>query len=84
MQGMPLAPGQAPMPEYVMREVIGPTHSRRIALLGLNTEDPSCYTPGVFGGCTIEPLNDACERLFKKVQPIRFASLLVMLTLITR
>ena len=38
---------------------------RRVALLGLLTDDPSVYRPNSFGGATIEPVIDSCEKYIK-------------------
>lgn len=42
--------------------------SKKIALLGLVTHDPSLYRPGAFGGATIEPVIDATTAALEKIQ----------------
>lgn len=48
-------------------EVSNGSSTRRVGLLGLLTEDPSVYRPGVFGGATIEPILFATEQYMAEV-----------------
>jgi len=41
---------------------------RKIALLGLNTNDPSIYSPTAFGGAKIYPLNETCKSLYEEIK----------------
>lgn len=65
MQSLPLPPDIGCLPDRVIIEVKSDDASsiRKVALLGLNTEDPSIYPPGAFGGCKIEPLNETAVRM---------------------
>lgn len=64
MQSIPLA-ADIKLPEYSIVEVSGAeNHKRRIALLGLLTEDPSLYRKGAFGDCKIEPLEESALKWF--------------------
>lgn len=55
-------------PPYVIIKVpYGPEEanlSRRVALLGLNTNDKSLYKPGAFGGCGIDRPNTTAIQLY--------------------
>eukprot|EP01035_Chromulina_nebulosa_P028017 gene28017-36915_t len=64
MRDIPL-PDDIKLPEYSIVEVVGAdNHKRRIALLGLLTEDPSLYRKGAFGDCKIAPLEESALQWF--------------------
>lgn len=64
---MPL-PKDLELPEYSIVDVRGSgDHSRRVAFIGLNTDDPALYRKGSFGGATIEPLNEKAIALYKEI-----------------
>lgn len=65
MTTLPLPADMSPLPQYKIIEVEAGGHKRRIALLGLNTEDPKCVPPGRFGNCSIDPVNDTAARFYK-------------------
>lgn len=46
MQSLPLLPDQRPLPEYSIVEVGSGEDKKRIAIIGLNTEDPTILMPG--------------------------------------
>jgi 2',3'-cyclic-nucleotide 2'-phosphodiesterase (5'-nucleotidase family) len=57
-----------PLPRYCVVEVGQPPgHTRRVALLGLNTEDRSILRADAFGGATIEPLSATAEALYNEI-----------------
>jgi 2',3'-cyclic-nucleotide 2'-phosphodiesterase (5'-nucleotidase family) len=67
MRNMSL-PSDIYLPEYSVVTVNGADgHTRRIALLGLNTEDPALYRKGSFGGATIDPLNAKAVALYGEI-----------------
>ena len=58
------------MPEFKIIEVTSaadPSHTRRIGLIGLCSEDRSVLSKGAFGDCAIAPLNATCQRLVEKL-----------------
>ena len=80
MQTLPLPPGMAPMPEYVIVEASTGTHTRRIALLGLNTNDPALYKPRHFGGCVIEDVNKTAACMYERIMSVERVDAIVPLT----
>ena len=67
MPGLPLAADMQKLPEYSVVEIRGEHRTRRVALLGLNTEDPSILRKGAFGDCAIEPLIPKALELYKHI-----------------
>eukprot|EP01041_Mallomonas_annulata_P005101 gene5101-10203_t len=62
MQTLPLPSDIPKMPEYVILEITTGDHKRRIALIGLMTEDKSLLRKGAFGDAIVEPLFEkACS-----------------------
>lgn len=57
-------PDDVSLPKYSIIEV----KNRKVALLGLNTEDPNIYAPGAFGGAEIKPLNETCKQLYDTIK----------------
>lgn len=80
MQSLPLPPDIGKLPEYVTLEASSGSHKRRVALLGLNTEDPSLYCKGSFGGCTIEPLNKKAASMYSRVMETEKVDTVVPMT----
>lgn len=73
--GMPLpaqvGPSKKPfpaLPQYVVLEVQNGTSKRRIALVGLVTEDQAIYHEGIFGGGIISPLQETAAALLHSIQ----------------
>ncbi len=56
-----------PVPDIIEIEAQQGDKVRRIALLGLITEDPTLYLKGAFGGATILPLIETAKRYFEKL-----------------
>eukprot|EP00977_Amphora_coffeiformis_P021468 scaffold9369_cov182-Amphora_coffeaeformis.AAC.13 len=58
-------------PEYEILTVISrdKTVTKRIALLGLLTDDSSLYRPGSFDNATIEPVISTTDRFVEELQP---------------
>jgi 2',3'-cyclic-nucleotide 2'-phosphodiesterase (5'-nucleotidase family) len=68
MPDLPLGDGMQPLPRYCVVEVgRAPEHTRRVALLGLNTEDRTILRADAFGGATIEPLLASAEALYREI-----------------
>jgi len=63
INGIPF-PEDITLPKYSIIEI----KNRKIALLGLNTEDPNIYAPGAFGGARITPLNETCKQLYESIK----------------
>ena len=64
-------------------DVVAVTHNgttKKVALLGLLTEDPSVYRPGSFGGATIEPVIESCERYLQESLDPSSVDLIIPLT----
>ena len=57
-------PEDIKLPKYSVITV----KNRKIALLGLNTEDPNIYAPGAFGGAKICPINAHCKKLYEEIK----------------
>lgn len=53
---------------------------RRVGLLGLLTDDPSVYRPGVFAGAKIEPVIETTERYMREVMAPLNLDLVIPLT----
>jgi 2',3'-cyclic-nucleotide 2'-phosphodiesterase (5'-nucleotidase family) len=51
-------------------EVAHGNFTKKIGLMGLLTEDPSVYRPGVFGGANIEPVLETAEQYLKVFEPM--------------
>lgn len=61
----------AKTPEYVILELeagVDKSHKRRVALLGLNTEDRSILRQHAFNDAIIEPVADTLARLVEKLK----------------
>jgi 2',3'-cyclic-nucleotide 2'-phosphodiesterase (5'-nucleotidase family) len=59
--------------DTVPHDIVKITHGsfqKKIAILGLLTEDPSLYRPGSFGGAKIEPVLDATEQYLTQLLPL--------------
>ena len=67
MQALPLPPDIPRHPEYVIIEFHSGSHCRKVAFLGLNTEDPLLLKKGAFGDCAIEPLIPKAVELYKRI-----------------
>jgi len=80
MQTLTLPSDIEPLPEYVIIEVKGGGQTRRVALLGLNTEDPTLYRSGAFGGCTIEPVNSKAKALYDQIMMTEKVDMIIPLT----
>eukprot|EP00607_Mallomonas_marina_P010970 CAMPEP_0182424222 /NCGR_PEP_ID=MMETSP1167-20130531/10384_1 /TAXON_ID=2988 /ORGANISM="Mallomonas Sp, Strain CCMP3275" /LENGTH=594 /DNA_ID=CAMNT_0024603845 /DNA_START=458 /DNA_END=2242 /DNA_ORIENTATION=+ len=79
MRSMEL-PEDIKLPEYEILEVKGINQTRRVALIGLNTEDPMIYRPGSFGGCTIEPILPKARELYEKLREYERVDAVIPLT----
>jgi 5'-nucleotidase len=55
------------------------SHSKKVGLLGLLTEDPSLYRPGSFAGATIDPVLE-CTEVYLKDQMPKDCDLIIPLT----
>lgn len=64
MPNFPLLPDMEPLPKYKIIEIKSDTQTRKIALIGLITQDPQVYKHDRFGNCIIEPLNPTAARLY--------------------
>eukprot|EP00961_Rhodomonas_salina_P040814 548433-Rhodomonas_salina.1 len=53
----------AQLPEFDIVEVKGGGQTRRVAVLGLLSDDPGLYRPNAFNGATISPVLHATEKL---------------------
>jgi hypothetical protein len=62
-----MGPGMEKLPEYVNVMAKSGDHERKMCFLGLNVGDPGIYSPGAFGGCEIEPVNECAKKMHKKV-----------------
>ena len=71
MPDFPSSPNPLPlMPEYKIIEVTSaadPSHTRKIGLIGLCSEDRGVLSKGAFGDCGIAPLNETCKALVQKL-----------------
>ena len=68
MPDFPLPEGFGPLPVYEIIQLSSPSdpsHTRKVALLGLCGEDKSVMKPGAFGDCAIEPLLPKCQELVR-------------------
>jgi 2',3'-cyclic-nucleotide 2'-phosphodiesterase (5'-nucleotidase family) len=59
--------GDIKLPEYEEITVKGGGQTRKVGLIGLLTEDPGLYRPGVFGGATITPVKTEAEKMQQKL-----------------
>lgn len=66
MQSMRL-PSDIRLPEYCIIEIKTVDCTRKVALLGFNTEDPSIRKKTAFGGCSVEPIYQTAQALFHKI-----------------
>jgi 2',3'-cyclic-nucleotide 2'-phosphodiesterase (5'-nucleotidase family) len=57
-------------PHQVIEVTHGDKFTKKIGLMGLLTEDPSVYRPGVFGGANIEPVLETAEQYLKVFEPM--------------
>ncbi len=80
MQSLPLPPDIQSLPEYVILEAKNDIQTRRIALLGFNTNDSSLYLPTRFGSCEIEDINTAAASMFARVNELEIVDAIVPLT----
>lgn len=82
MQSLPLPPDIGRLPEYVVLEASSPSgvHTRRIALTGLLTAEPSLYRKGSFGGSTIEPLNAKAKVIYAEIMSTEEVHAVVAMT----
>jgi len=69
MRDLPLE-GRPNLPAWDIIRVSGPGQERRVALLGLLTEDPGLYRQGSYAGATIEPVEAAFERAIRDLQRV--------------
>jgi 2',3'-cyclic-nucleotide 2'-phosphodiesterase (5'-nucleotidase family) len=67
MKDLKLPADIPPIPDFCEVEVKNGEHTRRIALLGLITEEPTLYLRGAFGGATISPLIDSAKEYHTKL-----------------
>ena len=61
------------LPAYeivTVQSTTDPTCSKRVALLGLLTNDPSLYRPGSFGNATISPVVETTQTLLEELQSL--------------
>ncbi|KAL7571301.1 hypothetical protein ACA910_008953 [Epithemia clementina (nom. ined.)] len=58
---------KAKTPEYDIITVTNGTVTKRVALLGLLTNDPTLYRPNAFAGASIEPVIATAERMIQKL-----------------
>eukprot|EP00928_Gymnodinium_smaydae_P061242 TRINITY_DN45372_c0_g1_i1.p1 TRINITY_DN45372_c0_g1~~TRINITY_DN45372_c0_g1_i1.p1 ORF type:complete len:728 (-),score=69.40 TRINITY_DN45372_c0_g1_i1:296-2479(-) len=66
MQKLPLPADMKPLPTFASVVARGGGQERRVAILGLNTEDPLLYTSAVWGGLgakCIEPLLPTAKKM---------------------
>ncbi|KAG7341889.1 EF hand domain containing protein [Nitzschia inconspicua] len=61
-------------------EISNGKDTRKVGLLGLLTEDPSVYRPGVFGGATIEPIIPVTQQYLTEVMDPLDLDLIIPLT----
>lgn len=54
--------------------------NKRIAFLGLTTEDPSIWKPTSFGGCKIEPVNETMQDFYNKLKNLEKVDVIIPLT----
>jgi len=59
-------PKDIALPKYSILQV----GSKRVALLGLNTDDKAVFSPGAFNGCEIKPIEDSIKNLYEELSPI--------------
>lgn len=69
MRELDKALGVSTLPHDIIH-VTNDKYSKRVALLGLLTEDPSLYLPGSFGNVTIEPIIQCTKEYLKVLQPL--------------
>lgn len=67
-------------PEYAIVEVGKGTHKRKVALIGLNTDDRSILREGAFGGASIEPVIPTAQKLIRRLVEQEGVDLVVPLT----
>jgi 2',3'-cyclic-nucleotide 2'-phosphodiesterase (5'-nucleotidase family) len=80
MPNFPLEPDMASLPKYKIIEVKGKEQTRRIALIGLITEDPHVYKNDRFGNCIIEPVNQTAARLYNDIMTKEKVDAIIPLT----
>lgn len=69
-----------PLPRYSILEVKNGKHIRRVALVGMLTEDPKAYPPNAFGGAKIEPIIEAMANLYEEIMTNEKVDAIVPLT----
>ena len=76
MPDLPLPESISKLPEYVIIEVKSDDNSniKKIALLGLCTEDRSVMKPNSFGNCTILPIAERIQELSIMLQVLAHPS----------
>lgn len=80
MIDIPFGDDVKPLPKYKIIEVKSSQQKRRIALLGLNSEDPHLYQDGRFGGCVMEPVNATCAKWVKELKAKENVDIVIPMT----
>ncbi|EKX49475.1 hypothetical protein GUITHDRAFT_136136 [Guillardia theta CCMP2712] len=80
MTDIQLGKGADRTSEFEIIEVESGGKRRRIAFLGLLTEDKALYRPGAFNNASIEPVEEVAERLLKRLYEEEEVDLVVPLT----
>ena len=74
-------PGGVQLPTHAVLPVRdGDSVPRKIALLGLNTEDPGLYKAGAFNGATIEPIATSAAAMRETIVRGKLADVVVPMT----
>eukprot|EP00993_Chasmostoma_nieuportense_P001101 NODE_200_length_2714_cov_191.579049_g186_i0.p1 GENE.NODE_200_length_2714_cov_191.579049_g186_i0~~NODE_200_length_2714_cov_191.579049_g186_i0.p1 ORF type:complete len:856 (-),score=166.84 NODE_200_length_2714_cov_191.579049_g186_i0:69-2636(-) len=60
--------GLPKMPEYVLFDVKGESATKRVGLIGLDTDDMLAYPPGAFGGAKIHSVLETAKIWKKKLE----------------
>lgn len=79
MPNLPLS-DLRPLPKYAILEVKSVDQTRRVALLGLISDDPLIYQDGRFENCVIEPVNESVERWTKELKEKERVDVVIPLT----
>jgi 2',3'-cyclic-nucleotide 2'-phosphodiesterase (5'-nucleotidase family) len=63
MPDLNLGPDIGPLPAYDIVEVKGAGRTRRVAIIGLLTDDKTLYRPGAFNNASIDNVLECAEKM---------------------
>eukprot|EP00960_Hanusia_phi_P037679 753063-Hanusia_phi.AAC.1 len=80
MTDIQLGKGAGKISEFEILEIESEGKTRKIAFLGLLTEDKALYRPGAFNNASIEPVEEVAERLQRRLYEEEEVDLVIPLT----